>query len=323
MSRKNWMKRLFEEDVFSFRFPVAPPFAMCFADEGDDGGGDPPADNGDDGDGEGDAGGNAPDASELQAKLAQEIQGRKKERKQRQELQRSVEELEKRVLSDDDLELFGQLRTEREEAEAEEAKQEQEALEKKGEFDQLLKQKEEKYEADLAAERAKAERLTRALQRSEVQVPIQAALAAHGVTDTPTALYVLQGLHEHQAVAEIGEDGAVAVKVVDRQDNAVTDAECEPGQTISIEQLVEGFISTPAGQRFLPPSGDEGTGTHKGGGTGKTDAATLAELDRDHAKKSQYIQEHGMEAYLQLASDVGKANKQRLKQKQRAEAEGR
>ncbi|MHC4718123.1 MAG: hypothetical protein ACYS5V_14215, partial [Planctomycetota bacterium] len=45
----------------------------------------------------------------------------------------------------------------------------------------------------------------------------------------------------------------------------------------------------------LPPSGDVGSGAHKGGaGPG----ATIAEMEADPAKRFAFIREHGTDEYL-------------------------
>jgi hypothetical protein len=50
---------------------------------------------------------------------------------------------------------------------------------------------------------------------------------------------------------------------------------------------------------FLPPSQDTGSGAFRG--TGRTQQASLAELDADPAAKAKFIAENGPGAYVQLA----------------------
>ena len=267
-------------DVTS-QFPkIGGPFVRYFADDDDDGGGA----------GGGSGGGGSTDPDPKDAKIADLIKESTGYHKRAQDAETRLKALEGNVLSDEDRALFETLRKERAEADDTKAK-------KAGEFEKLLAQKQEKYDADLKAKDASLASAMAAFERVAVLNPLQAALAKAGVTDVDSAAHLIQNLHAYRATAQL-VDGQAVVRVVDGQGNLVTDAECEPGQSISIEQLVTGWVATDTGKHFKPPSGDTGSGAHKGGVGG----ITLAELDADVNKKAAFIAEHGGKAYLTLAS---------------------
>ena len=238
-----------------------------------------------------------PDAfADERAKLAGES---KKYRQRAQAAEARLTELEANQFSEEDRKLFDQLKKEAEDKQTED-------LEAKGQYDALLAQKKEKFDADLTKTQDAAKAAMAAFESVAVTAPLQAALAAKGVTDVDSAAYLLQGVHPHKAKAAL-VDGKPVVHVVDKAGALVTDADCEPGDSISIDALVTEFLATTRGQHFLPPSGDTGSGAHKGGDTG----VTLAELDADAEKMGEFIAKHGGKAYQQLV--------QRTKQKQRKE----
>ncbi len=166
-----------------------------------------------------------------------------------------------------------------------------------GEFDELLAQKVGKANEEKTAVEAERDVFRNAFEREAVMTPIQAALAAAGVTNVSDAAFLIQNRHENRATATL-TDGKAVVNVVDGEGHLVTDAGCDPGQSISIESLVKGWLGTATGKQFLPPSGDTGSGAHKGSPSG----VTIEELDANPAKKGAFIQEHGTAAYLALAA---------------------
>lgn len=270
-------------DVLS-QFPlIGGPFVRYFADgDGDDSG-----EGGGDG-GSGDGGGSAdPDPKDAQiAKLIKEGTGY---HKRAQDAEKRLQALEGNVLSDDDRALFTQLRADK--AEADEGKQKA-----AGQYEELLAQKVEKFDADIATEQAKTTMFQSAFEQVAVLNPLQAELAKAGVTNVDNAAHLIQNKHAHRATAQL-VDGKAVVRVVDGQGNPVTDAECDAGQSISIEQLVTGWIATDTGKCFMPPSGDTGSGAHQGGVPG----VTIEDLDADFEKKTAFIKEHGRAAYIELS----------------------
>jgi|SaaInl7_200m_RNA_FD_contig_71_487068_length_2624_multi_7_in_0_out_0_3 hypothetical protein len=219
-----------------------------------------------------------------------------KYRKRAQEAEAALEAARKKSLSDDQLQEYEALRKQAAEAETKK-------LEEQGQYDQLLAQKQEVFDKNIADEQAKATAALEAFKQVAVKEPIMAALAAKGVKDVASAAFLLQGTFDQKAEAEL-VDGKAVVKVRDASGNPVTDADCEPGQTISVEQLVDGWLATPAGQNYLPGSGDSGTGTHLGGAPQKSSAALLAELDANAEKKAEYILKNGQKAYQELVTSA-------------------
>lgn len=214
----------------------------------------------------------------------------KKYRQRAQAAEQQIEELKSRVLSDEDMEKFRSLTAAQEKAE-------QEKLEQQGEYDTLLAKKQEAYDAEIAKVRGETDAYKMAFEAQAVMSPIQVALAAKGVTQVDDAAFLLQGKFGQYARAKL-DNGRAAVEVIDRSTgNPVIDADCEPGQTVSVEKMVEAFLATAAGKSFLPPSGDSGSGTRNGGGSM---GVSKAELLSDDRKAAEFIREHGQEEYLKV-----------------------
>lgn len=224
----------------------------------------------------------------------------KKWKDRAREFERSVTDLQGKVLSDEDRELFETLRTEREQAAEEIAK-------KKGDIDSIKQQLTDKYTRQLEAEQTAKTAALAGYAELAVKTPIQAKLAEAGVTDVEAAEHLIQTLHDHRAVAEFSA-GKPVVKVVDRDGHPVLDADAKAA---TIDTLVKGFLATDRGKRFLPATQDLGSGEHKGGPNRLGDEAILRKLDSSTALKTDFIQENGAEAYINLASRVrrAKANK--------------
>ena len=225
----------------------------------------------------------------------------KKWKDRAREFEKSVTDLQGKVLSDEDRELFSTLRTEREQAAEEIAK-------KKGDIDSIKQQLTDKYTRQLEAEQTAKSAALAGYAELAVKTPIQAKLAEAGVTDVEAAEHLIQTLHDHRAVAEFSSDGKPVVKVVDRDGHPVLDADAKAA---TIDTLVKGFLATDRGKRFLPATQDLGSGEHKGGPNRLGDEAILRKLDSSTALKTDFIQENGAEAYINLASRVrrAKANK--------------
>ena len=219
-------------------------------------------------------------------------------RKRAQEAEARIADLERKVISDED-------RAALEEFRKRQATTEDDLLKKKGDFDAMLAKRQELFDKQVAAAKQTTDSALKAFAEVAVQQPILAALARRGVKDVAAAAFVLQGMHENRAVAEL-VDGKPLVRVVDRKGQPVIDAECAPNETITVAKMVEAFLATPTGQVYLPPSGDRGTGAHAQGGF---DGVTIEQLDANPDKAGEFIAKHGQEAYLKLAS--GAWNKKR------------
>lgn len=216
----------------------------------------------------------------------------RKYRQRAQKAETHLAEFENRVLSDEDRELFEQLKAER-------AKAAEEKADAASRYDELLAGKQAGFDADLAAAMADRDGALAAFEKLAVAAPIQAELARQGVTDVTAAAHLIQNLHAYRATAKL-VDGQAAVQVVDARGNRVTDADCRPGQSIGIDKLVAGFLATETGKHFLPASGDRGSGAHKGTPSGPR----LAEILADPEKKAAFIAKHGGEAFMKLASQT-------------------
>lgn len=225
----------------------------------------------------------------VQAELKTEIENAKKLRARAQEAESKIADLEGKVLSDDDRKLFDTLKTEREEIE-------HKTLEDKGKYEEILAKQKADSAKVLDAKDVQITALTAGIQQEVGFNKLASELGSAGVKAEliAQASQLLAGqvkvtLKDGQAVVQITNvDGTSATK--------------DDGTAKSIKDLVEGWL--PNNQHFLPPSGDSGSGSHKGGGTGEV---TIAELDADPQKKVDFIQKEGAEAYHKLAAAARKA----------------
>ena len=213
----------------------------------------------------------------------------KKYRQRAQKAESRLAELERRAVSDEDRELFEQLKAQRAAAGEDQAH----AAER---YNELLAARQAQFDADLAAATAGRDSALAAFEKVAVTAPIQAELARRGVTDVTAAVHLIQNLHPRRARAKLA-DGRAVVQVVDDQDNPVIDVNGQPDQTIGIDRLVAEFLATDTGKHFLPASGDSGSGAYKGSPSGPT----LAELLADPEAKAAFIAKHGGEAFMKLA----------------------
>jgi hypothetical protein len=227
---------------------------------------DPPAEAGDD----------------SQAQKQRLIAESRKYRKRAQEAEARLQELEARALSEADLAEYRRLRSERRQhAQTEQAKAR--------EYETLVSELADKHARELAEADRRGERLAAQLCKVVGNDRLKSALAARGVTRVDQAAYLLQ---RHVRV-ELGE-GEPAVRVVDGRGEPIADATCRAGETITIERFVDAWLASE-GAHFLPPSGDSGSGTHKGASAGRAD---IAELEADPARRYAFVREHGTDEYL-------------------------
>jgi hypothetical protein len=71
-------------------------------------------------------------------------------------------------------------------------------------------------------------------------------------------------------------------------------------EPMDLQSFVADWLAREA-PHFLPPSQDTGSGAFRG--TGRTQQASLAQLDADPAAKAKFIAEYGPGAYVQLARE--------------------
>lgn len=172
-------------------------------------------------------------------------------------------------------------------AEAERKKLE---LESKGKYDEALKQTTEAHQKALAAETARRATVEQALNQTVGQNALLTALGKAGLK--PDLIGQAARLVAGQVRVEV-KDGQAVIQVLDEAGKPLLKADGTPA---GVEELATGFAKN--NPHYLPPTGDTGTGAHRGAPGG----VTLAELDADPEKKSKFIQEQGTGAYLKLAA---------------------
>lgn len=101
-----------------------------------------------------------------------------------------------------------------------------------------------------------------------------------------------------QAVALLGDRVHVDLEGAEpRVEIKQDDSGREP---TDLQSFVADWLAREA-PHFLPPSQDTGSGAFRG--TGRTQQASLADLDADPAAKAKFIAEYGPGAYVQLARE--------------------
>ena len=284
-------------------FAITPPFARCFADDDDAGGGDSSA-AADDAGASGDAG--AADAVDYKAKYVAEITSSKKYRTRAQEAEAARDAAEALALPPEAIEEYEELKAAavaRAEADAE---AERELLEKKGKWEELRKQDAKTHEAAMA-QRDKVHAEALALKDAEIERrggivaklgaenPLQVALGDANVQDIRRAIFFIQNdpESEYHVVSGTDEEGRPTPQVVDREGNVVIDPNGD-GKPMTVAGLATYFIATKFGARFLPPSKDTGSGSHKGGpGQENLDA-----IMNDPEKRYEYMNKVGGQEFL-------------------------
>jgi len=152
-----------------------------------------------------------------------------------------------------------------------------------------LKAEADRQERELDARRREVSALTERLRRIVGSDRLKSALASRGVTRVDQAAYLLD---RHVRVDLDGDEPVV--RVVDAAGRPIADPAAGPEATVSVERFVDAWL-TAEGAHFMPPSGDVGSGAHKGG---PADRCTMAEMEADPAKRFAFIREHGTDEYL-------------------------
>lgn len=91
------------------------------------------------------------------------------------------------------------------------------------------------------------------------------------------------------------EDGVPSVRVLDDSGRPLLGADDEP---LTIQEFVADWLAAEGGH-FLPPSGDTGSGAHKG--DPPVGGISIDALDHNPKAKAEFIARHGPQAYVQLA----------------------
>lgn len=175
---------------------------------------------------------------------------------------------------------------------------EDEALRKKGDVDEMLAAAKAESDKIVEAKTAKIDLLSGYLKAEIATNKIAAELGAAGVKSELVAQAT--ALLTSRVSVEISEAGPV-VKVSGPDGSPMITDE---GTSATVADLVKSWV--PKNQHFLPPSGDDGTGAHKGAG-GKT--VGWSDIKDDDKAKAAYITEHGQSAYLKLADEGQRAER--------------
>jgi len=271
-------------DEFGFVFCVRPPFAVQLtgsdADEPQElAGGASAEDVVDVADGKKDHGPVTPDHDELAEVKARLIAEARKYRRRAQEAERRLADIEPQVLSDPDRRLFDRLK-----AEANELGHVRQSHRRQ------IAELTQAHGEELVAANAQAQQLTSMLSAVVGTDRLKTALAAKGVKQVDQAARLLA----RRVKVEI-TSGGYSVQVVDESGQPVSAGDGEG--TISVEELVETWLADNS--HFLPPSGDTGSGAHPGLSAGC--GISIEQLDRNPARKAEFVARYGPGALVRLA----------------------
>ena len=242
-----------------FDEPVGPRFARFAVDEDAPAGGEP--------------GGETPEESPepFEAVKARLIAESRRYRKRAQDAEAKLHELEATALSAEQAEEYRRLKDETEA------------------YERTVAELTARHERDLGARRREVSALTDRLRRIVGADRLKSALASRGVTRVDQAAYLL----DRHVRVEVS-DGEPVVRVVDAAGEPIPDPSGAADATVSVERFVDAWLAAE-GAHFLPPSGDVGSGAHRGGLSERT---TVAEMEADPAKRFAFIREHGTDEYL-------------------------
>lgn len=163
--------------------------------------------------------------------------------------------------------------------------------ERKGEWEKLRTQMNEKHQAELAKKDEAVGSMRKALERHLVDAAATAAIAsADGVPDL-----LLPHVQRHVKVIE--EDGEFTVKVVDAKGDPRVNGKGEP---LTISDLVSEMRQSEIFGRAFKGDGKSGSGTppnNKGGATPQNKRRSDFKTEKDRAA---FVNEHGLAAYQAL-----------------------
>jgi len=247
-----------------------PAFARCFADD-EPAGGAPGAEP------------DRPDGDEAFAAERQQLVAEsRKYRKRAQEAEAEAARLERLVLPAEQLAEYRELKAageRRGQADDEAGRQ----------YDRLVAELTDKHGRELAEAGRAREALEARLCELVGADRLKSVLAARRVRRVDQAAYLL-ARHVRVSLA----DGKPVVQVVDDRGEPIAAPGGEPGETVGMEAFVDAWLAE-AGAHFLPPSGDTGSGAHRGAAGERAD---VAEMEADPARRYAFIREHGTDEYL-------------------------
>lgn len=258
--------------------------------------------------------------TDWEAKYREEARQSQQRRKRAQTAEKKLAEVEGRVLSAEDIEAFERLKAEQaERAEAEE-EAEQAILQKKGEFDKLVAKEADKHKASMAqkdkahreamvAQEAESSRLAGIVAKLGAENPLQAALAKANVQSVSQAVFYIQNSpdYPYHVISGLDDKGVPMPKVVDQNGDEVIDPK-EAGTMMTVEGMVANFIGTDFGQRFMPPSGDTGSGAQRGVAT--KEKITYKSLVNDKEARDAYVAKNGPGSLAALLLDEDKKKRE-------------
>jgi hypothetical protein len=224
---------------------------------------------------------------DVQRRLNEEIANARKQRQAKQELQAQLEEVSARLASAEA------------ERKAEADRRHQERLESEGRYKEALRHAQAQHQQALTERNERIAGLTEALEHEAGSNRLREELGRAGVR--PELIGQAATLLAPQVKVALAA-GRPEVRVFAEDGRPLTR---DDGSPAALADLVAAWV--PNNAHFVPPSGDTGSGSHKGGAAA---ASTLAELDADPARKHRFIETHGVGAYLRKAAAEREAGRQ-------------
>jgi len=208
-----------------------------------------------------------------------------KQKKRAQAAEAELEAVRKsgRLLSAEQAEQFAQML-----ADAETAAEDK--LRKAKDFDAIRAADKAKADAQVKAREDRIAALQARIEGQEIDQRILGALAKSGITDLTNALILVK------AGLRVKFDHADETNPVTVLDSAGQPKLNEKGDPMTVAEFTDGWTKGDAGARYLPASGDSGSGVHNTGGPGSDSfAAVLADPD----KQAAFIEKHGRAEFTQ------------------------
>lgn len=204
-----------------------------------------------------------------------------KERKAREELQKTVRRWEKLGKSDEEIADLIEAA----------AKAEEDKANKAGEWDKLKAKMVAKHEADIKAERDKTAAMQKMLEHHLVDAAAATAIAS--AKGTPELLLP----HVQRQVRVVEEHGEFSVKVVDARGEPRVNAKGDP---LSIAELVSEMRQSEIFGRAFEGTGQSGSGTRPSNGGGGNPPVKRRSEFKDERERADFVNAHGVEAYRAL-----------------------
>lgn len=203
----------------------------------------------------------------------------------RQRAQRAEEELAKlqdsgRVLTADQ---FTQYETDRDAA----AKAAEAALIKAKDFDAVRAEDQRKAQAKVDALAEQNAKLLTNMAQRDVDAAIRNELGRAKVVEVEDALVLVKSRLKIQT----DPTGVQPPTVLDANGQTMLN---DTGDPVTVAAATKTWIESDSGARFLPPSGDTGSGTYNSGGKS---GQSFAEIDATPASRQAFITKHGKAEY--------------------------